>query len=485
MTRHEDCQKQTKSPLPDRVVYVGNDQEPYLYINTHENTGKYAALSHCWGGQVALQTKSETLEAFKQKIPIEKFPKTFRDAIVVCRRLGIDYLWIDSLCIIQNSKDDWDIQASKMSEVYSNCFVTIAADCAGDSQQGFLTGSRPEISVKEFKCPGMGTESSTVYVRKKGYRAEANFNYHIRKPESHSTLSSRGWILQESVLAPRILHFTAEELTWECSSVSVCECQVYSHSASHETPMKLALRDVGQWETLVTNFTDRNLTYASDRLPAISGLASQLQRSLQADYWAGFWSDTFPQCLLWFVLDRHNDNRGSRSKSKRILPLQAPTWSWASVTGRVILSRRDSSFESALENVEVTCIPSSSNKYGAFRKAEIKTRCMLTPIRMNERRGCREDVKEFEVVIRTTGDGANEQKLEGQFNPDVLGDGYEVHAKESYFLLSVGSTTLGGLIVLRPSGTYLDRYERVGLFWYGGSLDHLLELSEMREIILA
>lgn len=406
---------------------------------------------------------------------------------MICRKLGIDYLWIDSLCIVQNSKDDWEIQASKMSEVYSNCFVTIAADCAGDSQHGFLTGHRPEISVKEFECPGVGTESSKVYVRKKGYKAESTFNYHIRKPESHSTLSSRGWILQESVLAPRILHFTAEELAWECSSISMCECQVYPHPVSSETPVKLALRDIaahGQWEKLVMNFTGRNLTYASDRLPAISGLASQLHTSLQAEYWAGFWSDTFPQCLLWFVLDRHNDNRGTRSKSKRILPVQAPTWSWASVTGRVILSSRDSNFESALEDVKVTCIPSSANKYGALGKAEIKTRCTLTPIRMNERPGWREDLKEFEAVIHTTREGANEQKLEGQFNPDVLGDGYEVHANESYFLLSVGRTALGGLIVLRPTGTHPNRYERVGLFWYGGSLDHLLQLGETHEIIL-
>jgi hypothetical protein len=94
-------------------------------------------------------------------------------------------------------------------------------------------------------------------------------------------LSTRGWVTRESILAPRILHFTAEELTWECNAQSRCECQVTPHTFAAETPLKLAINYLPfhrRWETIVCGFTDRNLKFPSDRLPVLSGLATLMQK---------------------------------------------------------------------------------------------------------------------------------------------------------------------------------------------------------------
>ncbi|KAG5751657.1 hypothetical protein H9Q70_005713 [Fusarium xylarioides] len=137
---HEDCKVVSEDrPFPTRVVYVGDDDtEPHLFIPRSEDRGRYIALSHCWGDVMPLKTTRATFAEFCQKVDFARFPKTFQEAMVVCRKLNIEYLWIDSLCIIQDDEHDWAVESPKMCDVYQNAYLTIAAAAAHNSSEGLF-----------------------------------------------------------------------------------------------------------------------------------------------------------------------------------------------------------------------------------------------------------------------------------------------------------------------------------------------------------
>jgi hypothetical protein len=483
LSKHEWCKSLADALLPDRVVDIRPGRNPFLHLNDGGETGIYAALSHCWGGQVSLTLLEQNLHDLQQGIPFESFPKTFRHAVEVCRFLGIPYLWIDSLCIIQDSEDDWAVQGSKMDEVYSRCHLAIAADGARDSKDGFLRDPRRRVPVIKIQCPqesfdasNSGSNGSTdgtyVYVRKKGAGNLDTFMRHTWSAEYRSRLSTRGWVLQESVLAPRILHFTAEELSWECGTISRCECQVAPHVFTHETPMKLRLPPLldhaAHWATLVQEFTCRDLTYPSDRLPAISGLAARMQPADSAvAYYAGLWSDSLPKSLMWICIDHNPDLPVAKRVSKRIRPLSAPTWSWASITGRIVFGG-DLPGGTNLEDVQVTCSLFSRNKYGTVSSATLTANALVVHGRLARHPDQQHRKGSFQVqVIHPEGEASDPPAPEGEVFPDVVGDVEEVRDGDDIILVDpVGQNALG-FLVLRPVEGAPETYERVGMFING------------------
>jgi hypothetical protein len=204
-------------PLPKRVIDVGDVGNPsrlLLLLTKDDTKGRYIALSHRWGGSEALSTQS-TIENLCKGIEFDLLPKTFQDAIVVTRRLGVQYLWIDSLCIIQNDDDDWIRESKKMEAVFASAYCTIAATSAKDSTEGFLIPR----SAKEYVRLQDGADSQLyVYV---GTGGEI-FDRDVEKGE----LNKRAWVLQERALSRRTIHFTTEQTYWECGSVVCCETLV-------------------------------------------------------------------------------------------------------------------------------------------------------------------------------------------------------------------------------------------------------------------
>jgi hypothetical protein len=448
---------------------VGHDNpEAYLYLNKRLTRGKYIALSHCWGGKESLCTSGKTLSMHTRGIPFGSFPRTFQDAILICRGLGVNYLWIDSLCIIQDSEDDWALQSARMTEVYSNSWITIAADAATNSNDGFINDERRKRKVRRFKCPGRGIQDSEVCIRRKGYGFRDSFYHHCWTGPARSPLSRRGWVLQESVLAPRILHFTAEELTWECTTQSRCECQVQPHHVSSELSIKASINQLPprkKWSSLVEEFSERDLSFPTDRLPAISGLAMWMQKSTDASYWAGLWSDDFPGALLWWVLNRKKDVAASRCISQRILPYQAPTWSWAFVTGRIILSPYSDEITPDLEDIGVELVPAGANLYGSLRSAQLSARGYLISVQVSNEPGPDGEYAgyDFHVISDSTVDG---RQLSGPVVPDVQGDGYDINIHQLHFVLIVGhANNWAHCILLRNVQHAPQRYERVGYLY--------------------
>jgi hypothetical protein len=254
----------------------------------------YAALSYCWGSDLTGVVK--TLKANKDRhcsegIPLQSLPKTVRDAVQVCRGLRLRYLWVDALCIIQDDAEDWRREAMSMALVYSNSQITIAAHAAASCKDGFLGEQeygRPTWQ-QEFWTDFGPLPRNKMYVRT-GY------------PESGppSPLATRGWTLQEAILPRRTVHYTGKELAWECDSQHFCECGhidgVYPVVRQQMVKSELKRGKYGYWRLkvfrrralavdgwmdLVEIYSKRTLTFGSDKLIAIAGLADFVSATVE------------------------------------------------------------------------------------------------------------------------------------------------------------------------------------------------------------
>lgn len=203
--------------------------------------GVFIALNYCWGKVLNLTTTSSNFAQRKAAIPWDGLSESFRHAILICRSLGVCYMWIDALCIIQDSPSDWEKEAARMADVYENAFLTIATDAARDPTWGILTPrhlekiSAQDATAKPDKPQGRRNYNMLSVPVKDDTGAECIIQ--VREPLLHSDivfpqtyhnvsypLLTRAWTLQERLLARRTLHFTAFELIWECKQTLFCEC---------------------------------------------------------------------------------------------------------------------------------------------------------------------------------------------------------------------------------------------------------------------
>lgn len=172
---------------------------------------EYVALSHPWGKGSHFCTTLENFAAHQKGIDLENLPATFKDAVVTIRELGLEYLWIDSICIIQGEGGDFDQEAKRMEDVFSSAFCVIAASSAQGQYDGFLSRQDQQHECLTFEHAGM----PPLYVR----RFMDDFN----KDVLESPLSRRGWVLQERALARRTIYFTSNQTYWECGKGVRCE----------------------------------------------------------------------------------------------------------------------------------------------------------------------------------------------------------------------------------------------------------------------
>lgn len=317
---------------PSRTIEVGpadGSSEPRLVIHSGPMSGplKWITLSHCWGGFSPMITTSENLEQRTQAILMSDIPKTFRDAVQITRHLGVRHLWIDSLCIIQNSKDDWAIEAARMGDVYRYSYLNIAANASKGANAGIFTHrSDAAKRVKLVLKSRAGNDEAELFVRRGKWD-----DYSYGLSDEASTLASRGWVLQESVLSPRTLHYTKQQMLWECQYFTFAEGKVgalvrrdlsdalaalfwvsnkfyiprsmtkasTSNLQAEKDPEKRTQLYNG-WRQLVQNYTRRNLTVSSDIFPAVAGVAAIFQAALGDRYLAGLFEGDILASLLWW-----------------------------------------------------------------------------------------------------------------------------------------------------------------------------------------
>lgn len=368
------CASKVGGRLPTRLLDIAPRLDlSVILVETTESMSlptipSYATLSHCWGVKEFLKTLSTNILSFKQCIPFEDLPQTFKDAISVARQLGLRYIWIDSLCIIQDSQADWRHESALMASVYSNSYLNIAATASGDSSETFLSardGVCHSVSISGPSLDGsQSDDKSSVMVRPSLSRVHRLYSTPSQNTNSTpwnmlgAQLLSRAWVFQERHLAPRTLHFHRAELVMECRAGLRCECTGLDHFESNPT-RNFDDISFASWYGVVEVFSKLRLTYQSDRLEALTGVAEAFWQKLRCPYFKGLWSDDMARGLLWHAthFGKQNAHDVATERQSRAV---APTWSWASL----VLAEPNKIFFPASENASF-CVDEKFKFLGA------------------------------------------------------------------------------------------------------------------------
>ncbi|KAF2853571.1 HET-domain-containing protein [Plenodomus tracheiphilus IPT5] len=398
--------------LPRRVLdlFTGEDsksirlhESEYVEAERRYEYGEYVALSHVWGLAKGLpQLTTSTLQAHKKSITWSTLPRILQEAVTLTRAMKIRWLWIDSLCLMQDETQEKLEESLQMDDIFGSAFLTIAATSATDS----CTQPLFPIKKQPFKVQAKDNHGSPVkiYVREQPshYSFKAPFDdgahmndwelpFNISEESNlHTPLLTRAWAYTERLLSPRVLHFTKSEMILECREGYQCECdridnttydsrttdcikqefgrllaetsshldtigqgngstrvenmisQLASTSLANGSQALLQLREeaLQLWSYIITEYTARNITYDSDRLIAIASIAKALSPTLQSGYIAGQW--TFSTlALLWYP------NDATQCRRTEVPNGQVPSWSWASIEGSPIFSDNTSAMDLA------------------------------------------------------------------------------------------------------------------------------------------
>ncbi|KAL6916500.1 hypothetical protein FSST1_007995 [Fusarium sambucinum] len=342
---HMHCKQEDQS-MPTRVLDIGTGDDTHMRLieTQYIKTAKYTALSYCWGNEPSIKTLTENLEDVKSGIALEKLPAAYADAIALTRQLDVRYIWIDALCIIQDSRRDWEIECSRMADTYTNAYITIGAASSSSVANHFLKPQLhppPQMSHRKreiFKVVlsgNRGKEQVSVKARLMQatgahwlWQDTGNDQQPLIEP-----LTQRGWTLQEKVLSTRFLSLSSMEMVWTCKEQIFCECgsRLNHQREFGRTPLsQISQRDeaFNFWHKIVENYSKRKLTKSDDRLPAISAIAAIVQKKIGSKYIAGLWADNIELDLLW----RRAEPRRARAASSCYI---APSFSWASITGEI------------------------------------------------------------------------------------------------------------------------------------------------------
>lgn len=451
---HQSC-KVADQRLPTRLIDL--DCNPIRLVKSSDLITKprYATLSHCWGTQDFYKLQQDTLEDFMTAIPEEKFTKTFRDAIYIARSLGLRYLWIDSLCIIQLCKTDWRHESALMSSIYSGSAVTIAAAGATDGTKGCFL--KPPGFVGKIRFEPTTDETWDI----------APSKFYSSVAQSH--LAGRAWAVQERILSPRILHFSKTEVFWECR---VCDASESFPEGSpdfeHQNvfhPDRKPLSEI--WHTIVQLYTRAKLTFPNDKMVAISGIAQKAFEESGDQYLAGLWRKDIELQLIW---RQQSPGRRLLSGSK----YRAPSWSWASVDEKGFVyylpRRKELEYVYHAHVIGANVVPAGNEVFGELVGGELQMSYSVMLVGGLKSISALEwnnpdvkDIKYYEVEIDT---------LEGEKESfHVYPDSDELDGRDVYLLpvlevLGKGKynkRSVQGLMVL-PTGRMKGEYSRAGFF---------------------
>ncbi|KAK0662066.1 heterokaryon incompatibility protein-domain-containing protein [Cercophora samala] len=355
--RHAGCIYAGKPLLPTRVIDVGHPDSPNVHIHAsspHEHE-EYVALSYCWGGPQPVVTTIENIAQFSRPngIVLSDLPQTLQDAVRTTRRLGFRYLWVDALCIIQDSWDDKAVEIDNMGNIYHHATLTIAAASSRSASEGFLRSSTPEYMASLPSC-------TVPLVENKGTVVLALSS---AKPEGHllEPLRTRAWCFQEAILPQRLAIFSKFELRLHCKARNRRLLNLGSYigepdpgelycTGIRNSFERLEVKKITEgghwmdisylhtmWADFLGDFSQRDLTTKDDRLHAVQGVANiiassgHLRNDMDNRYLAGTWIACLPQQLLWSRSNipvfsptgQYKTRMPSEKRSDR-----APSWPW-------------------------------------------------------------------------------------------------------------------------------------------------------------
>ncbi|CAN9473440.1 unnamed protein product [Alternaria alternata] len=371
---HEYCAVSTESELPTRVLDISNKRAKV--VETHGMRAQYVSLSHCWGRKPIIRLLSSNIDQLKNGIPWYSLSKTFQDSIIVAWKLGFRYIWIDALCILQDSFADWEYHASRMAQIFTDSQLTISASSSADGAGGCFS-SRPNdpwtlhSTSRQIRNPNLWLPYMQTGRDREGCLKTFDIRlktphglYNRRQPKE--PLLKRAWVFQEQILSSRNVHFASGELYFECKSYVACECSGWiARSLSHDwetrwrkshailsgqlhfplpaaeiynrhrdlpkpKPIPRRAAEFEAYSALIESYTALDITNVHDRLPALSGITS----SRKDTYLAGLWRSILLESLHWYPVSAALTGRKA-SMAYRPERYRAPTWSWASIESPV------------------------------------------------------------------------------------------------------------------------------------------------------
>lgn len=352
----------TIDPTPETV-----DSAKHSIPQPTPSLGLYITLSHCWGGTIFTRLGKKNLERFQKKIPLNELPRTFREVMHFVRRLNPDirYIWIDSLCIIQDDTDDWTSESAKMYDVYRNSYCNISATAARNSQEGLYFRRNPhylwgdEVNINTDGIPKSRTKvdldqglGHQPVIRRCDVLDLSFWEREVDK----APVNTRAWVLQERLLHPRVLHFCKNQIAWECRHLDAAERfphgvpDMTSHVENAEyrpklknlipnpygrhpistIPNEVSSAAHENWKLIVERYSKTGLTKPEDKLIALAGIAEMMDGQIKGRYVAGMWEKYLASQLLWRVEPVWKNGLFS-FPSSRPQVYRAPSFSWAAI----------------------------------------------------------------------------------------------------------------------------------------------------------
>jgi hypothetical protein len=312
---HVLCNSNDEGFLPTRLISLTTEPPRLVLTAEYSKNLRYATLSKCWGNHGTPKLTSENLRSYMNATSVEGLPKTYRDTIMITKQLGLAYLWIDSLCIIQDD-EDWTKESGMMSPVYGGSTINITVSSAHNSTEGcflkpanFIGGLRARITDGGRK-------------RVQDFRSSDEYDRSTYK----TPLGTRAWALQEKMLSARTIHFSDRGLFWKCRTTIASEHlpdgfpkQLGSQFVRRDGPLE------DMWGHIIRLYSEANLTFGKDKLPALASVARLVYKKTGDQYLAGLSRGKILEQFCW-----------TRTKAKPLVkrpPWRAPTWTWASIDG--------------------------------------------------------------------------------------------------------------------------------------------------------
>ncbi|KAF2676490.1 HET-domain-containing protein [Lentithecium fluviatile CBS 122367] len=508
LTKHSKCTRAASPGFPKRLLdiraFASSDDIKLVEWQSAPDTTQYVTLSHCWGptAKRPICTTKATLSYRMQRIRFEDLSVTFKDAIKICRDLDQKYLWIDSLCIIQDDEEDWSKQAASMASIYGGSYVTLAALSSADSTQGCRIRPRDAAKPKpsRYQDFNFGSRRVRLFEHSPAYwHSEYGDDPYRREGYGSNPLRTRAWTLQERELSLRCINFAQGQLLWQCrtmkgsSEIPWLEL-IRKHDDSYPLPLKLNQgedfsssgpafqRD--HWNGLVEDYSSRHLTNETDKLPALAGLASKFSEEQKlGNYLAGIWSNHLPSALLWKTVPLYSRYRDQPTNPldaflpRRPQVYRAPSWSWASIDGEISYeSQRISDgddpsgiFDSGYGNFEITGsyyqLAAKFDPLDTPSDAALQMRGNITELEINMQLIKDDFTESFRRLIGADGTTV------GALYPDIIDD---IRFVRSVFVLSIRSepfcsfveipySLYGGRVSLSEAADWNDHDMRMGL----------------------
>jgi Heterokaryon incompatibility protein (HET) len=371
---HEQCKTLEASlnrSCPTRLIDVSK-QVPRLVCLPTSTKASYATLSHCWGGSLPINSTQKTLGEHMVEIQMAAMPKSYHDAITITRELGIQYLWIDSLCIIQDDAKDWEQEAARMASIYEGAQVTIAAAWGKNGESGCFHDYHPSmvVEVQEQNNFRGQTKGSTIRLYLRPYPNPQRYL-------GDASLNSRAWTLQEIILSRRTIVFAEDQLYWHCTSLYESEdglelsdnvaesgLSLPSLGPTLRQPVMPSYKLYESWHNTMQNYSARFLTYSDDKFAALAGITQMFQRIVKDVPLAGLWKNNVCEGLLWQMPPGIH----GKLDSEAVRALNIPSWSWIKVRGLVQInpSLTKTCVEISSASVSWTGLPLTSQIINAF-----------------------------------------------------------------------------------------------------------------------